>query len=173
MKFRLIHCVLLSLMVTLAACGGAAVQQPAQAPVPTAAAPAPAVAATTAPVESTVVPTTAGFPVTIENCGRTLTFTRPPERAVVTYEAMAELLVALGLGDRIVGVQYGRAQEPLPEQAEVMNALPYLAEPGQGSASKETLINTSPDLVLVTYFAYDLDPSTGAASEAGRFGNVA
>jgi iron complex transport system substrate-binding protein len=41
-----------------------------------------------------------------------------------------------------------------------------LAEPGKGAASKEVLISTRPDFVLVTYFTYDLDPSNGAASAA-------
>lgn len=171
---------LLLLALLLAACGGApgaalpsaaATGASAATSAATSAAPIPTVAPapTEAPASTAATSasaTTAGYPLTIENCGRTLTFDRAPERIVVTYESLAELLVALGLGEKIVGVQYGKVQEPLPEQAEQMNRLPYLAEPGKGSASKEVLISTRPDFVLVTYFAYDLDPSTSAASEA-------
>ena len=131
------------------------------APVPTSIS-----APTDAPAPTSVPNTTTNYPLTIENCGRTLTFAKAPEHILVTYESMAEVLVALGLGDKIVGVQYGKAQERLPEQAAVMSKLPYLAEPGKGSASKEVLIATHPDFVLVTYFTADLDPSNGAASEA-------
>lgn len=109
---------------------------------------------------------TASYPVTVENCGRTLTFTQAPARVVVAYQAVAEILIALGLGEKIVGVQYAQGQEALPEQAAVLNGLNWLAPSPGVSASKELLISTQPDLVIATYFTYDLDPSGGAASEA-------
>ena len=109
---------------------------------------------------------TANFPLTVENCGNTLTFTQAPERVVVAYQAVAEILIALGLGEKIVGVQYAQAQDALPEQAAVLDQLNWLAPSTGGSASKEILISTQPDLVIATYFTYDLDPDGGGASEA-------
>ena len=110
--------------------------------------------------------TTASYPLTIENCGRTLRFTQAPVRVVVAYQAVAEMLIALGLGEKIVGVQYAQGQEALPEQAAVFDQLNWLAPSTGGSASKEILISTQPDLVIATYFTYDLDPGGGGASEA-------
>lgn len=52
------------------------------------------------------VPSAAGYPVTIENCGRTLTFDTPPSRAVLPYHPIAEIVVGLGLADRAIG-RYG------------------------------------------------------------------
>ncbi|NJM07381.1 ABC transporter substrate-binding protein, partial [Candidatus Gracilibacteria bacterium] len=118
-----------------------------------------------APTAAPVAPATAAYPVTIENCGRTLTFTQAPERVLAVYQPLAEIMIALGLGEKIVGIQYGQSQDPLPEQAEAFTQLNWLAAPGTGSASKELLIDTRPDLVLASYYAYDLDPSSGAASE--------
>lgn len=45
----------------------------------------------------------AGFPVTVTNCGRTLTFDAPPQRVVTGYQPVLETMLALGLQDRVVG----------------------------------------------------------------------
>ena len=44
------------------------------------------------------------FPVTVENCGRTLTFDKAPERAVVHDLNMSEMAFALGLQPHMAGV---------------------------------------------------------------------
>lgn len=44
------------------------------------------------------------FPVTVDNCGSSLTFDSKPERAVVHDINMAEMAFALGLQDQMVGV---------------------------------------------------------------------
>ena len=46
------------------------------------------------------------YPVTITNCGQTLTFTKAPSRVVSTFDNTSEILVKLGLGNRIVGTYY-------------------------------------------------------------------
>lgn len=160
---------LIVLLSILAACGGVpAAQAPTNATVATAVTGPTAAPVLTQSPASTAAPaaSTASYPITIENCGRTLTFEKSPERVVVAYQPLAEIMIALGLGHTIVGVQYGQAQEPLPEQAAEFNTLPWLVEPNAGSASKEVLISTNPDFVLVSYFAYDIDPASGGASEA-------
>lgn len=156
----------------LCACGGAPAAPAASAPT----APAPA---TTAIVETTAPTTTAesaiptstadavasGFPVTIENCGSALTFTQPPERVLVTYQNVAEILVALDLTDRIVGVTYGQAYDPPADYVAEINGLKYLAPRGQGSAVKEVTLATQPDLVIAAYPAYDFDAAQGMATQ--------
>lgn len=46
-------------------------------------------------------PTT--YPLTVENCGSTLTFQHAPTRTVTIGQAGTEMLYALGLGDKVVG----------------------------------------------------------------------
>ncbi len=161
------------LTLALAACGGApAAQSPTVAPAaPTVEvvvaptdAPAPTEAPSAAPAPADA-PAVAGFPVTIENCGNTLTFEAPPERALVTYQNVAEILVALGLTDKIVGVTYGMAYPPPPEYQAEVEGLNYLSPPEGGSAVKEVALSTQPDLVIAAYPTYDFDPSQGLATE--------
>ena len=45
-----------------------------------------------------------GFPVTVDNCGEPLRISAPPRRMVVHDLNMAEMALALGLRDRLVGV---------------------------------------------------------------------
>ena len=44
------------------------------------------------------------YPVTIENCGRTLTIESSPQRVLASWQNTGEILLALGLEDRLVGV---------------------------------------------------------------------
>lgn len=73
-----------------------------------------------------------GFPVTIQNCGRTLTFDQPPSRAVLAYHPIAEMFVGLGLADRAIGrVGFsGAMTEPpiLPEQAADFARIPVVSD---------------------------------------------
>jgi iron complex transport system substrate-binding protein len=109
--------------------------------------------------------TAAAYPITIENCGNTLTFAKAPERVLATYQNVAEILVALGLTDKIVGVTYGQAYDPLPEMAEAVNGLNWLSPRGQGSAGKEVTLSTQPDFVFSAYPTYDFNASKGMATQ--------
>jgi iron complex transport system substrate-binding protein len=109
--------------------------------------------------------TLAQYPVTIENCGRTLTFDKAPERVLTTYQNVTEILVALGLEDRIVAVTDKLAYPALPEQAEVMQNLTYLnTNPNQAGVAREVSLSQAPDFVLSAYPTYDFDTAQGYAS---------
>lgn len=43
------------------------------------------------------------YPLTIENCGVSVRFDGPPQRAVSLYQASTEILLSLGLADQMVG----------------------------------------------------------------------
>ena len=45
-----------------------------------------------------------GYPLTLDNCGVTVTLPGSPQRVVTIKSTATEMLLALGLGDRIVGV---------------------------------------------------------------------
>lgn len=85
------------------------------------------------------------FPVTVENAGRDLTFDDAPKRVVGLYQQEAELFVALGLEDKLVG--YSIVIEDTPaEYADKLADVPVLAE--DTYPSQEVLLETDPDFVI-------------------------
>lgn len=81
------------------------------------------------------------YPLTLDNCGMEVTFDNAPERVVTIKSTATELLLALGLGDRIVGV--GFQDGPLPE-AYAERELPVLSDK---LPSQEVVLEAEPDLV--------------------------
>jgi iron complex transport system substrate-binding protein len=80
------------------------------------------------------------YPLTIGNCGQEVTFAQAPERVVAIKSTATELLLSLGLADRIVGV--GFQDGPLPET--LATELPVLAE---RLPSQEVVLETEPDFI--------------------------
>jgi iron complex transport system substrate-binding protein len=82
-------------------------------------------------------------PVTLDNCGMTLTYEQPPKRAVTVNQPATEIMLALGLEDRMVGTAY--LDDRLPSQLQKAYAkVPVLAEK---YPSEEVLLNSQPDFV--------------------------
>ncbi|EIV2971537.1 ABC transporter substrate-binding protein [Cronobacter sakazakii] len=85
----------------------------------------------------------ADFPVTVESCGQTLTFTKAPARAVINDINMAEMAFALDLQDRIVGLTGITGWYKLtPDFRQAMGTIPELAPK---YPSLETLVAVRPD----------------------------
>lgn len=83
------------------------------------------------------------YPLTIENCGVRVTFDGPPQRAVSLYQSSTEILLALGLADRMVGTSTW-FDPVLPELAADNATVPRLADNDPGL---ETVLDVEPDLV--------------------------
>jgi iron complex transport system substrate-binding protein len=83
------------------------------------------------------------YPLTIENCGVKVTFDGPPRRAVSLYQASTEILLSLGLADRMVGTSTW-FDPVLPELAADNATVPRLADNDPGL---ETVLAAEPDLV--------------------------
>ncbi|OCB43576.1 ABC transporter substrate-binding protein [Mycobacterium vulneris] len=83
------------------------------------------------------------YPLSIENCGVTVTFDGPPQRAVSLYQSSTEILLALGLADRMVGTSTW-FDPVLPELAADNATVPRLADNDPGL---ETVLGAEPDLV--------------------------
>ena len=84
------------------------------------------------------------FPVVLDNCGTKVTITEPPKRVVSIKSTSTELLLALGLGDRIVGQAF--ADGPVPDDwAKEAKSIDNLSDkaPSQG-----VVLARSPDFVL-------------------------
>ncbi|MFI0814927.1 ABC transporter substrate-binding protein [Streptomyces sp. NPDC021098] len=102
-----------------------------------------------------------GYPVTLDNCGRTQTFTKAPGRVVVMNGAsVAEVstLLALGLGERIVANQQGYGMSEVPGRADAIRKLPTgTGKPGDArDIPREAMFGLRPDLVLsVTTYGFD------------------
>jgi iron complex transport system substrate-binding protein len=83
------------------------------------------------------------FPITVENCDTTVTVESAPERIITIKSTTTELLLALGLGERIVGSAF--LDGPLPASLETAGAdLTVISDfvPGQ-----EAVLGLQPDFI--------------------------
>ncbi|MFD7292398.1 ABC transporter substrate-binding protein [Streptomyces sp. NPDC059897] len=88
-----------------------------------------------------------GFPVTIDNCGVRTTYDRPPSRAVTIHQHPAELLLSLGLKDRMVGTAFPDSAV-LPSLRKDYASVPELAAK---APSFEKVLEAEPDFVYGGY----------------------
>lgn len=94
-------------------------------------------------------------PVTVDNCGKPLTFEAPPERMVVFDIGNAKMAFALELQPVIVGLAGITGWYSLtPEFKTLQGSIPELAPK---RASLENLISASPDLFFAGWY-YGMDP---------------
>ncbi|WP_181309476.1 putative F420-0 ABC transporter substrate-binding protein [Nocardioides campestrisoli] len=107
--------------------------------------------------------TTAGYPVTVDNCGTEVTFEQAPQRVVAIKSTSTELMLALGLGDRLVAHAF--ADGPVPEEwADEVAGVTLLSEK---APSQEVVLEQEPDLVLAGW------ESNLAADTAGERDDLA
>lgn len=110
--------------LTLAACAGPATP-------PAAGDPTPGAPGATAAVE-------------VENCGTTVSVAAPPQRVVTVKSSTFELLLALGLADRVVGTAF--LDGPVPEPwAGAAEQVPVVADAAPG---REAVLALEPDMVF-------------------------
>ncbi|MBB5788222.1 putative F420-0 ABC transporter substrate-binding protein [Jiangella mangrovi] len=82
-------------------------------------------------------------PVSVDNCGFDVTVDSPPERVVTIKSTATEMMLALGLADKLVGTAF--ADGPVPDAyASDLDGVPVLSDnvPGQ-----EALLDVEPDFV--------------------------
>lgn len=107
-----------------------------------------------------------GFPVTVENCGRELTFDEPPSRVVTGYVPALETLIAIGVEDTIIGRarfdDQGEGEGFLPGHEEIYDAIPEISETGDLPA-KEEMLALGADLVISSGNS-TYDPANGGAT---------
>ncbi|QFG22264.1 ABC transporter substrate-binding protein [Actinomadura sp. WMMB 499] len=97
--------------------------------------------------------TTAGFPLTVENCGVDVRFEEPPSRVMIVNSAPLQYLSTLGVLDRLssrAGVfppEY-YSEETLAAVDKVPSLTDRLGSDGHLKISTESIIAEEPDLVL-------------------------
>ena len=104
---------------------------------------------------------TAGYPVTLDNCGTTVIVAAAPKRIVTIKSSTTELLLALGLGDRIVGSAF--LDGPLPASlATAGKGLNVVSDfvPGQ-----EAVLALTPDFV---YGGWESNFTADGVGERGQ-----
>ncbi|MCQ3972045.1 MAG: ABC transporter substrate-binding protein [Anaerolineae bacterium] len=107
-----------------------------------------------------------GFPVTIENCGLTQTFTAPPKRAVSMNQSATEIMLALGLEKQMIGTAY-LDDKILPEYQAAYQKIPVLAEE---YPSQEELFAVEPDFVYSAYSSAFDKEAAGPREELLKLG---
>ncbi|BFP57280.1 ABC transporter substrate-binding protein [Streptomyces griseus] len=90
---------------------------------------------------------TEGFPLTIENCGRTVTVKAPPQRAVSVDQGSTEILLSLGLADRLAGT--ATWSDPVMKGLEKANA--GVERISENRPSSEKVLDKEPDFLSASF----------------------
>ncbi|MFC7877628.1 putative F420-0 ABC transporter substrate-binding protein [Isoptericola sp. NPDC057391] len=87
------------------------------------------------------------YPLTLDNCGVETTVEAAPQRVVTIKSSTTEMLLALGLGDRIVGSAF--LDGPVPDSlGDAAADVPAVAEPmAEQVPGAEAVLGLEPDLV--------------------------
>ncbi len=102
----------------------------------------------------------------IDNCGVTVPLADPPQRVVTIKSTSTEMLLALGLGDRIVGTAFQDGPVPAKWSAEAAD-LPVLAEK---VPSEEVVLGTNPDFVYAGWESNFSADGAGTRAELASLG---
>lgn len=108
----------------------------------------------------------ATFPVIIENCGRSVTFETRAERVVTMNQHVTEILLALGVADRIAGTGY-MDSDIRSDLAEAYDTVEVLADE---YPSREQVLAVDPDLVVGGFASAFDDTAAGDRDKLESFG---
>jgi iron complex transport system substrate-binding protein len=92
---------------------------------------------------------TTTYPLTMKNCGADVTVKAAPQRAVTLNQSAAEILIRLGVGDRVVGSGYEIDKTP-DDIAAQYKKIPILSAPG-AEIKHEALLQAQPDFVYGSF----------------------
>ncbi|WP_432278534.1 ABC transporter substrate-binding protein [Nocardia carnea] len=102
------------------------------------------------------------YPVVLDNCGETITVEAAPQRVVSLDQGSTEILLSLGLGDRIVGT--ASWTDPIRENLAAANAsVPRLAD---NAPTYEVVLGADPDFVTASFGRHF---AQGGVAERSRF----
>lgn len=102
----------------------------------------------------------------VENCGVTVTFLEPPQRVVTIKSTSTEMMLALGVGDRIVGTAF--QDGPVPEVwSTEADGIPSISD---FMPSEESVLELEPDLVYSGWESAFAADAAGARSELAALG---
>lgn len=137
-------------MLLVSACGAATTQtigQPAKA-------------------DQTGAPAAESKPVTLVNNGIEMTYPKAPERAVTLNQHVTEIMLALGLADKMVGTAY-LDDQILPELKADYDKVPVLSDK---YPSKEVLMAANPDFVYAGWKSGFGEKGVGSMQDLDKLG---
>ncbi len=117
------------------------------------------------PTEASAV-STSKYPVTIENCGLTTTYTEAPSRAVTMNQASTEIMLALGLQGSMVGTA-SLDDAILPQWQNAYASVPVLAD---AYPSQEILFDAETDFVYGSYRSAFAEGAAGPRTQLAELG---
>jgi iron complex transport system substrate-binding protein len=104
--------------------------------------------------------------VTVSNCGTTVSFDTPPQRVVTIKSTSTEMMLALGVGDRIVGTAF--QDGPVPDEwAAEAASIPEISD---FMPSEEAVLDLEPDLVYSGWESAFAADATGERPELAALG---
>lgn len=106
------------------------------------------------------------YPLTIKNCGRDVTFTHAPQRAVSIGQSSTETLYLLGLAERVAGTAVWIA--PVLKGYEDINA--KVKRIADNDPSFESVLAEKPDIVTAQ-FQWHVGPQ-GSVAKPEQFGDL-
>jgi iron complex transport system substrate-binding protein len=102
---------------------------------------------------------------TVDNCGHRVSVDAPPERVVSLNQGSTEILLSLGLADRLVGT--ATWTDPIMEGLEEANGgIPRLAD---NAPSFEVVLDAEPDFVTASFVS---TLGTGGVATREQFGEL-
>ncbi|MGO3326463.1 ABC transporter substrate-binding protein [Gordonia sp. (in: high G+C Gram-positive bacteria)] len=99
-------------------------------------------------------------PVTVDDCGRELTFTSAPQRVVGLMPTQTDLLLRLGAGDRLVGQAQTGVSDLPADTARQATDIPVLSV--DAPPAREDLLEVEPDFVVAPT-SYEFTAAQGFA----------
>lgn len=97
----------------------------------------------------------AGYPITVQNCDFAVTLDHAPSRILAIKSTSLELLLALGLADKVVAAAF--LDGPVPTQWQhVASSIPVIST---GAPASEPVLDLQPDLILAGWES-NLAPDT-------------
>jgi iron complex transport system substrate-binding protein len=107
------------------------------------------------------------YPVTINDCGVTTTYSHAPTRAITIEESSTEFMLSLGLQKSMIGTAY--IDSPiLPKLKAAYDRIPVLS---QSSVSEEIVLKHHPDFVYAAYGdQFSASGGSGTRQSLGKAG---
>ena len=106
-------------------------------------------------------------PVTVQNCGKSWTFDRIPQRAIIYMPTAMENMLALRLGNSIISVAgYRPDQDTAPSPWFVQTSARLDSSPWSG----EALLGSRPDFIYSGSFYYFHSPETASRERMSEWG---
>ncbi|MDR7320995.1 MULTISPECIES: ABC transporter substrate-binding protein [Catenuloplanes] len=102
----------------------------------------------------------------VTSCGMPLTITAPPRRALTLEQNATEILLTLGLADRMAGTSY-QTDPVLPELTAAYDAVPVLAKL---YPNREAVLAAKPDFIYSTFTSAYATDAAGPRADLRELG---